>query len=76
MNEALATGFEKLAQYALKLNGKRKNHSITKIVSYLLSLPASVHVPRIGARTPNFNWYATERLIRQHFVARGVPAYM
>jgi hypothetical protein len=39
-------------------------------------LGASVHVPRIGAGTPDFNWYATERLLRDTLVAAGVPTFM
>lgn len=31
----------------------------------------SVHLPRIGYNTPNFNWYGTERLIRKVLVTEG-----
>ncbi|XP_039574063.1 chromodomain-helicase-DNA-binding protein 1-like isoform X2 [Passer montanus] len=34
---------------------------------------ATVHLPRIGHATKGFNWYGTERLIRKHLAARGVP---
>ncbi|XP_030825592.1 chromodomain-helicase-DNA-binding protein 1-like [Camarhynchus parvulus] len=34
---------------------------------------ATVHLPRIGYATKGFNWYGTERLIRKHLAARGVP---
>ncbi|KAB1260954.1 Chromodomain-helicase-DNA-binding protein 1-like [Camelus dromedarius] len=37
---------------------------------------ASVHLPRIGHSTRDFNWYGTERLIRKHLAARGIPTYM
>ena len=37
---------------------------------------ASVHLPRVGHTTPNFNWYGTERLIRKHLASRGIPSYM
>ncbi len=37
---------------------------------------ASVHLPRIGHSTHNFNWYGTERLIRKYLASRGVPTYM
>ncbi|KAK2084140.1 Chromodomain-helicase-DNA-binding protein 1-like [Saguinus oedipus] len=37
---------------------------------------ASVHLPRIGHATKGFNWYGTERLIRKHLAARGIPTYM
>lgn len=30
----------------------------------------------IGQRTPNFNWYGTERLIRKYFSAKGIPTYV
>ncbi|KAF5910909.1 hypothetical protein HPG69_000873, partial [Diceros bicornis minor] len=37
---------------------------------------ASVHLPRIGHATKDFNWYGTERLIRKHLAAKGIPTYM
>ncbi|XP_070567712.1 chromodomain-helicase-DNA-binding protein 1-like [Ptychodera flava] len=37
---------------------------------------ASVHLPRIGYATPGFNWYGTERLIRKHLAAKGIPTYI
>ncbi|RMC07678.1 hypothetical protein DUI87_17155 [Hirundo rustica rustica] len=37
---------------------------------------ATVHLPRIGYATKGFNWYGTERLIRKHLAARGVPTLM
>nr|XP_040136151.1 chromodomain-helicase-DNA-binding protein 1-like isoform X2 [Ictidomys tridecemlineatus] len=37
---------------------------------------ASVHLPRIGHATRGFNWYGTERLIRKHLAARGIPTYI
>nr|XP_031292435.1 chromodomain-helicase-DNA-binding protein 1-like isoform X2 [Camelus dromedarius] len=37
---------------------------------------ASVHLPRIGHSTRDFNWYGTERLIRKHLAARGIPTYI
>ncbi|XP_054409509.1 chromodomain-helicase-DNA-binding protein 1-like isoform X5 [Pongo abelii] len=37
---------------------------------------ASVHLPRIGHATKGFNWYGTERLIRKHLAARGIPTYI
>ena len=42
----------------------------------LSTLTASVHLPRIGHSTPNFNWYGTERLIRKHLASAGIPTYM
>uniref|UniRef100_A0A452TYX0 Chromodomain-helicase-DNA-binding protein 1-like n=1 Tax=Ursus maritimus TaxID=29073 RepID=A0A452TYX0_URSMA len=37
---------------------------------------ASVHLPRIGHSTKGFNWYGTERLIRKHLAAKGIPTYI
>uniref|UniRef100_A0AAY4E379 Uncharacterized protein n=1 Tax=Denticeps clupeoides TaxID=299321 RepID=A0AAY4E379_9TELE len=37
---------------------------------------ASVHLPRIGHSTKGFNWYGTERLIRKHLAAKGIPTFM
>ncbi|XP_037354818.1 chromodomain-helicase-DNA-binding protein 1-like isoform X2 [Talpa occidentalis] len=37
---------------------------------------ASVHLPRIGHTTKGFNWYGTERLIRKHLAAKGIPTYI
>lgn len=37
---------------------------------------ASVHLPRIGHSTPNFNWYGTERLVRKHLASAGIPTYI
>ncbi|XP_062519744.1 chromodomain-helicase-DNA-binding protein 1-like isoform X2 [Corticium candelabrum] len=37
---------------------------------------ASVHLPRIGHSTPNFNWYGTERLIRKHLVSCGIQTFI
>ncbi|XP_006900390.1 PREDICTED: chromodomain-helicase-DNA-binding protein 1-like isoform X2 [Elephantulus edwardii] len=37
---------------------------------------ASVHLPRIGHATRGFNWYGTERLIRKHLAAKGIPTYI
>uniref|UniRef100_A0A8C8XLA8 Chromodomain-helicase-DNA-binding protein 1-like n=1 Tax=Panthera leo TaxID=9689 RepID=A0A8C8XLA8_PANLE len=37
---------------------------------------ASVHLPRIGHATKDFNWYGTERLIRKHLATKGIPTYI
>ncbi|ETV92660.1 hypothetical protein H310_13103 [Aphanomyces invadans] len=34
---------------------------------------ATIHMPRLGAGTPGFNWYAVERLIKKHL--RAVTVY-
>ncbi|RLN82991.1 hypothetical protein BBO99_00002496 [Phytophthora kernoviae] len=39
-----------------------------------LELDASVHLPRIGYGTPNFNWYAVERLLARNLRDAGVEA--
>ncbi|EGZ28338.1 hypothetical protein PHYSODRAFT_466564 [Phytophthora sojae] len=39
-----------------------------------LELDATVHLPRIGYGTPNFNWYAVERLIARNLRDVGVKA--
>ncbi|RLN06058.1 hypothetical protein BBJ28_00008015 [Nothophytophthora sp. Chile5] len=39
-----------------------------------LALDASVHLPRIGYGTPNFNWYAVERLLARNLRDAGVAA--
>ena len=44
--------------------------------SEILPHTASVHLPRIGYSTPNFNWYGTERLVRKHLTSAGIPTYM
>ena len=36
----------------------------------------TVHLPRIGHNTPNFNWYAIERLIKKYFSNLKVPTYI
>lgn len=45
-------------------------------VFFFSFMTASVHLPRIGHATRGFNWYGTERLIRKHLAARGIPTYM
>ncbi|OWZ23733.1 Chromodomain-helicase-DNA-binding protein 1 [Phytophthora megakarya] len=39
-----------------------------------LELGATVHLPRIGYGTPNFNWYAVERLLARNLRDVGVEA--
>ncbi|OWF36362.1 Chromodomain-helicase-DNA-binding protein 1-like [Mizuhopecten yessoensis] len=48
-----------------------------KAVHYLAKArKASVHLPRIGHDTPWFNWYGTERLIKKHLTAEGIPTFI
>lgn len=39
-------------------------------------LNATIHMPRIGYNTPNFNWYGIERLIKKYFSNLRVPTYI
>ncbi|KAL3673401.1 hypothetical protein V7S43_001115 [Phytophthora oleae] len=46
-----------------------------QILAYrALELGATVHLPRIGYGTPNFNWYAVERLLARNLRDVGVEA--
>lgn len=36
------------------------------------NMKATVHLPRIGYKTPSFNWYGTERLVRKHLASKGI----
>ncbi|XP_006861379.1 PREDICTED: chromodomain-helicase-DNA-binding protein 1-like isoform X1 [Chrysochloris asiatica] len=49
---------------------------LKKIFSAAKKKKASVHLPRIGHATKGFNWYGTERLIRKHLAAKGIPTYI
>ena len=48
---------------------------MSKAVLLLLFL-ASVHFPRIGYNTPNFNWYGTEKLIKKLLTHRNIHTFM
>lgn len=37
---------------------------------------ASVHFPRIGYNTPNFNWYGTEKLIKKSLAQRKIRTFV
>ncbi|KAL4656875.1 chromodomain-helicase-DNA-binding protein 1-like isoform X2 [Arapaima gigas] len=50
--------------------------ALKKICKEAKRKKASVHLPRIGHSTKNFNWYGTERLIRKHLASRSVPTYI
>lgn len=45
-----------------------------KIIALCTFFVATVHFPRIGFNTPNFNWYGAERLIKKLFISKGVAA--
>ena len=74
---ALSTGLKRVSRIAKKKKGGTILLSFLCVcVSTCLSPTASVHLPRIGHSTPHFNWYGTERLIRKHIAAVGVPTFM
>ncbi|XP_033105288.1 chromodomain-helicase-DNA-binding protein 1-like [Anneissia japonica] len=50
--------------------------ALQKIYSIAKQKKASVHLPRIGYATPGFNWYGTERLLRKHLSAKGIPVFI
>ncbi|CAJ1059887.1 chromodomain-helicase-DNA-binding protein 1-like [Xyrichtys novacula] len=52
------------------------DEGLKKIYTAARKHKASVHLPRIGHSTKGFNWYGTERLIRKHLAARGVPTFI
>ena len=85
---ALSIGLQRVAKMARKKKGKKipfSIYSILECLSYVV-LPlylacltvhtASVHLPRIGHSTLNFNWYGTERLVRKYLTSRGIPTFM
>eukprot|EP00047_Mylnosiga_fluctuans_P024618 m.165228 g.165228 ORF g.165228 m.165228 type:complete len:320 (-) comp9892_c0_seq33:1065-2024(-) len=47
---------------------------LARLAAYAAQTGASVHLPRIGHRTPNFNWYGVERILRKCLTAKRVPA--
>ncbi|XP_047141905.1 chromodomain-helicase-DNA-binding protein 1-like isoform X1 [Hydra vulgaris] len=50
--------------------------SLEKIHHLAKETGASVHLPRIGYNSPNFNWYGTERLIKKILADQKVPTYI
>ncbi|ELU15824.1 hypothetical protein CAPTEDRAFT_142589, partial [Capitella teleta] len=50
--------------------------ALRKIYQIAKERKASIHLPRIGHNTPDFNWYGTERLLRKILASRGIPTYM
>ncbi|GLD99976.1 hypothetical protein PINS_up008704 [Pythium insidiosum] len=47
--------------------------ALQTLASRALRLQASVHMPRIGYGTPQFNWYAVERIIKRQLSDANVP---
>lgn len=52
------------------------NTGLQRVARLAQKKKASVHLPRIGHSTPQFNWYGTERLIRKHLASAGIPTYI
>lgn len=70
---------QRIANGALVRHGKSTmfrlnalDQALEALARRALTLNASVHMPRIGYGTPNFNWYAVERLIKRNLRDRGV----
>ncbi|RHX98404.1 hypothetical protein DYB36_014387, partial [Aphanomyces astaci] len=49
---------------SLRLNALQV--ALKAVAAHARRLDATIHMPRLGAGTPGFNWYAVERLIRKH----------
>lgn len=49
---------------------------LQKVAQFSKQVNASVHLPRLGASTPSFNWYGTERLIRKELCGKGVKTFI
>lgn len=49
---------------------------LDKVYQFAKKKDASVHLPRIGHDTPDFNWYGTERMLRKKLAARGIPTFV
>ena len=52
------------------------DEGLKRVQRFALEEKASVHLPRIGHSTRNFNWYGTERLIQKHLASKGIPTYV
>ena len=51
--------------------------SIGKLVAFCERTgDTTLHMPRIGADTPGFNWYTVDRLIRNEICAKGVDCFV
>jgi hypothetical protein len=55
---------------------KHLETALQKVAMVAREQKLSVHMPRIGAGLPGFNWYATERLLRDTFAARSIACYI
>ena len=45
---------------------------LAKLSQFCITTQATVHMPRIGATTPGFNWYGTEKLLRKALCGKGI----
>ena len=50
-------------------------HSLSRVRLFAEENRMTVHCPRLGAGTPNFNWYGVERLLKRSFLP-AVPTYV
>lgn len=49
---------------------------LDKVYQVAKKKKASVHLPRIGHDTPDFNWYGTERMLRKKLTSKGIPTFV
>ncbi|OQR96038.1 chromodomain-helicase-DNA-binding protein 1 [Achlya hypogyna] len=59
---------------AFRLNALQE--SLAGLAAFAKAHNAQVHMPRLGAGTPGFNWYAVERLVKKHLVRQGVATHV
>ncbi len=50
--------------------------ALKKVCQVAKNLNLSVHLPRIGAGTFDFNWYGIERLLKKYLASRQVPTFV
>lgn len=50
--------------------------SLGKLAAKAHELGASVHLSRIGQSTPDFDWYSTERIIKNALCSRGIDTFV
>lgn len=54
----------------------KNNFDMLTVSFFFFFILASVHLPRIGYNTKNFNWYGTEKLIKKILAQRKIPTVM
>ncbi|KAK0060448.1 chromodomain-helicase-DNA-binding protein 1-like isoform X1 [Biomphalaria pfeifferi] len=70
---------QKRSKTSKKLSGVKLSAleiGLQKVCQVAKERDASVHLPRIGYDTPEFNWYGTERLIQKHLASKGIPTFI